>query len=206
MSADAAAVVSAIAAAASAVLTLIAVVIAAATLIGARKDAQRATAQAETDRREDLLPYLTPELERELLSHGTLNLVIKNWGRTAARDVQVAFTPPPPTDLVSLPDSDMMTWLYEAYAKPITLWPPRWRMTNVYRAGQDETAPVSLKITYEGPDGHQYEDDFTLDPAPLLKTTASSPSDPSTSDPGARQEAWLKRIARGLEALTRTMR
>ena len=127
MSPDAAAVVSAIAAAASAVLTLIAVVIAAATLIGARKDAQRATAQAETDRREDLRPYLTPELERELLTHGTLNLVIKNWGRTAARDVQVAFTPPPPTDLVSLPDSDMMKWLYEAYAKPITLWPPRWR-------------------------------------------------------------------------------
>lgn len=217
MSPDAASTISAIAAAISAGLTLAAVIVAVLSLRGSRQDARDAasraaaaaalaTTNAENDRREEIRPYLTPQLERELLSHGTLNLVVKNWGRTAARDVQVTFTPPPPADVDSLPSDNMMKWLYQAYSTPITLWPPQWRLSNVYRAGQDDVGPVELRITYTGPDGHSYIEDFKLDPEPLLKTTESNMSDPTGSDPAKRQDAWLKRITHALESLVRTVR
>lgn len=207
MSPDEAAVVSAIAAAVSAVVTLIAVGIAAGTLVGARKDAAAAAKQAADDRRERLRPILTPELERELLSRGTFNLVIRNWGKSPARDVRVTFDPAPPNDLDKLSNEKMLKWLYQAYKKPIPLWPPRWKMTNVIRSGHEDIETLNLVIAYAGPDGHPYSETFSLDPTPLLKTTTSHQSDPLSTMPlDERQDAWLKRITHAIEALLRTLR
>lgn len=218
MTPETASTVSAIAAGISAALTLTTVVIAVLTLRGARADSEAAAERsrqdaaeradrAERERRERIRPVLTPEFERELLtSSGTLNLVIRNWGASPARDVAVTFDPPPPTDLEALPHENMMRWLYQAYERPISLWPSQWRMSNVYRAGYDTVGPLTLTIAYLGPDGHRYADEFHLDPAPLLKTTSSTPSDPTTKDLDERLDAWAKRITRALEALVRTVR
>lgn len=206
VSSQTAVTVSAIAASASAVLTLIAVVIAALTLRGARSDAKEAAARTERDRRERIRPMLVPELQRELLSRGAINLVIKNWGLTPAHNVKVTFDPTAPADLGTLPQDDMMTWLYQTYAGPIPLWPPKWTMSNVYRAGQEDVTPLRVDISYSGPDGYHYDGSFTLDPTPILKTTTSGPSDPKTGSPDERRDAWAKRTAHALEALVRALR
>ena len=151
-------------------------------------------------------PYLTPELEHELLSETTFNLVIKNWGRTTATDVAVTLDPPPPPGYEQLDDRDMMRWLYHAYSTPIPLWPPKWRMSNVYRDGHENTVALTVLTTYKGPDGHPHDDTFTLDPEPLMWQTTSGRGTSAAGDLEKQQVAWLRRLTYGVEAMVRTIR
>jgi hypothetical protein len=76
MTSETAATVSAVAAAVSTALTLVVVVVAVRSLAATRKDS-----------RDRSRPVIVPELQRELLSHGTTNLLIRNLGASVAADV-----------------------------------------------------------------------------------------------------------------------
>lgn len=186
-----AAVVTAIFTAAMAVAIIVTAVYAKRTLVAA-KDDSRARSR----------PALAAYLERELLSHGTVLLVIKNFGPSSATDVQVAFDPPAPAadDLNTLPDSDMMKWLYQRFIDPVPVWAPGWSTSNVIRAGQDPLEALVVKASYCGPDGTRYEDRFALHPAHILKTTSSTPS--KTDDPIKLGQQAVS----ALQALVRTLR
>lgn len=150
---------------------------------------------------------LVPELKKEHLSTGAVNSVIRNWGRSAASDVHVeVIDPVPPADLDTLQDDEMLEWLYRSYAAPITLWPPRWQLRHVHIWGVNDdkakTRTLTLRLRHTGSDGHDYSEEFTLDPAPVLSQTQSASSQPSTDD----LNGWVKDIGTSLRALVRTMR
>lgn len=204
MSADQAAVLSSIASAISALLTLVAVTVAVLSLRASREDSRQADANSAEDRRAQSRPMLVPEFQKEPLSQGAVNFVIRNWGRSAATNVTVDWlSPTPPADLATLPNDNVLKWLYRSYVAPIALWPPRWRMSHVYIWGHDDKkgreSIVKVRVSYQGPDGHSYSEDFTLDPGPILSQTQSSPSKPGSSD----WPAWVKDAALSLRAISR---
>lgn len=186
-----AAIVTAVFTAAMAIAIIVTAIYAKRTLV-ATKDDSRARSR----------PALVAYLERELLSHGTVLLVIKNFGLSPAGDVQVAFDPPAPSreDVAALPDSDMTKWLYQRFADPIPVWAPGWSTSNIIRAGQDTMQPLVVTAAYNGPDGTRYEERFPLHPDHILKTTSSTPS--KTDDP---IELGQQAVS-ALQALVRTLR
>ncbi|MDQ6617492.1 MAG: hypothetical protein M3083_22785 [Actinomycetota bacterium] len=101
--------------------------------------AKRTLVAAKDDSRARTRPALAAYLERELLSHGAILLVIENFGPSSATNVRVAFDPPAPDsqDVSGLPDSDMTKWLYQRFHADVSNWPPGWSTSNVIRAGQD---------------------------------------------------------------------
>lgn len=155
---------------------------------------------ARDDSRARTRPVIIAELRRELLSKGTTLLVLKNLGASVARNVRVTFDPAPPQDVGSLPDDDMMKWIWERYAHPISTWAPGWSVSNVIRAGHETLNPVTVTIAYDGPDGTRYTDRYDLHPDHILKETESGPS--KTADPVKLEQQKLS----ALHALVRTLR
>ncbi|UQU65183.1 hypothetical protein COUCH_02200 [Couchioplanes caeruleus] len=155
---------------------------------------------SKSDSRAKARPVIIAELKRELLSHGTIMLVLRNLGASVASNVRVTFDPKPPEDLSQLGSADMFKWIYERYARPITTWAPGWSLSNVIRAGQDELLPVNVTISYQGPDGTSYSDSYSLHPDHILKDTMSTPS--KTDDPIKLEQHKLA----ALQALVRTIR
>ncbi len=133
---------------------------------------------AKDDSRARTRPALAAYLECELLSHGAILLVVKNFGPSSATDVRVAFDPPAPStqDVARLPDSDMTKWLYQRLGTTVPNCPPGWSTTNVIRGGQDPLDPLTVTLSYFGPDGTHYEERFPLHPDHILKETSSTPS------------------------------
>lgn len=164
--------------------------------------AQRTLVAAKADSRARSRPVLIAYLERELLSHGTVLLVIKNFGPSSATNVHVTFDPPaPPIEaLGALPDANMTKWLYQRFATPVPVWAPGWSTSNVIRAGQDPMPTWVVQVSYFGPNATEYWDRFVLDPAHILKTTSSTPS--RTDDP---LEVGRQAVS-ALQALVRTIR
>jgi len=164
--------------------------------------AKRTLVAAKDDSRARTRPALAAYLERELLSHGTILLVIKNFGPSSAGDVRVAFDPPAPAneDVAALPDSDINKWLYQRFTEPVPVWSPGWSTSNVIRSGQDSLEPFIVIASYLGPDGTRYEDRFALDPDHILKETSSTPS--TTDDPIKLGQQGVS----ALQALVRTLR
>lgn len=200
MSTETAAIVSSIAAAVSAGLTLIAVTVAVLSLRASRRNAMQADRNAAEDRRTRSRPMLLPELQKEHLAPGVVNFVMQNWGRSAATNVRVEFiAPQPPDDIESLPDEDMMKWLHRSYGSTIALWPPKWKMSHVYVTSDGPRPELTLQVEYEGPDGHEYWNKFTLDPGPLMSQTQSNPSKPKNGD----LHGWAKDVATSLRAISR---
>ena len=145
--------------------------------------AKRTLVAAKDDSRARTRPALVAYLERELLSHGTILLVIKNFGPSSAADVRVAFDPPAPSkdEVAALPDSEMKKWLYQRFAGPVPVWATGWTTSNVIRSGHDPLESFTVSLSYLGLDGTLYEEDFALHPDHILKETSSAPS--KTDDP-----------------------
>ena len=155
------------------------------------------------DSRARTRPALVAYLERELLSHGVILLVIKNFGSSVAADVQVAFDPPAPSieDVAALPDSDMTKWLYQRFEDPVPIWAPGWTTSNVVRAGQDPLAPFTVVLSYVGPDSTTYDERFPLHPEHILKETTSTPSKTDSAIKLAQQGvAALQAIVRAIRS------
>lgn len=186
-----AAVVTAVFTAAMAVAIIVTAIYAKRTLVAAKDDSRARTR-----------PALAAYLERELLSHGTILLVIKNFGSSSATDVRVAFDPPAPAkeDVAALPDSDISKWLYQRFAEPVPVWAPGWSTDNVIRAAQDPLEPFIVVVSYLGPDDTRYEDRFALHPDHILKATSSTPS--TTDSPIKLGQQGVS----ALQALVRTLR
>lgn len=164
--------------------------------------ARRSLVAAKDDSRARTRPALAAYLERELLSHGAILLVVKNFGPSTAKNVRVSFKPPAPSasQVAALPESDLRKWLYQRFEEPIPVWAPGWSTSNVIRAGQDELDLLTVTLRYEGPDATPYEETFRLHPDIVLKETMSTPNkgkDPIT----VGQQA-----VSALQALVRTIR
>ncbi len=164
--------------------------------------AKRTLSASRSDSRARTRPALVAHLERELLSHGTILLVLKNFGASAATDVKVTFDPPAPSaaDVASLPDSDMTKWLYQRFETPVPVWAPGWSTSNVMRAGQDPLEPFTVVLDYVGPDGTSYTERFPLQPEHILKETTSTPS--KTNEP----IKLAQQAVAALQSLVRTIR
>jgi hypothetical protein len=178
-----------IATAVTAVAIIVTAIIAGHTLTATRLDSRARTR-----------PVMVAELRRELLSHGTILIVLKNLGTSVAKNVTVRFEPPAPDNLDELPDSNMLKWLYQRYATPITTWAPGWTLSNVIRAGDDTLEPITVTAIYEGPDGTPYKDPYFLHPDHILKATESTPS--KTREPVTLEQQKIS----ALQALVRTIR
>lgn len=186
-----AAVVTALFTAAMAIAIVVTAIYAKRTLVATRDDSRARTR-----------PALAAYLERELLSHGSILLVIKNFGPSSAADVSVSFDPPAPSAerVTALPDSDMTKWLYQRFQERVPVWAPDWSTSNVIRAGQDVLDPLTVILSYSGPDGTRYEERFLLHPEHILKETSSTP---------AKSDSPIKLAQQGvsaLQALVRTIR
>jgi hypothetical protein len=164
--------------------------------------AKRTLVATKDDSRARTRPVLVAYLERELLSHGTILLVVKNFGASSAVNVGLEFDPPAPpkAEVDALPDSDMKKWLYQRFAEPVPVWAPGWTTSNVIRAGQDTLEPVAVALSYEGPDGSSYTEHFFLHPDHILKETSSAPS--KTDDPVKLGQQAVS----AMQALVRTLR
>ena len=164
--------------------------------------AKRTLVAAKDDSRARTRPALAAYLERELLSHGTILLVIKNFGPSSAAEVRVEFDPPAPgpEDIAALADSEMIKWLYLRFAEPVPIWAPGWSTSNVIRSGQDALNPFTVRLSYSGPDGTRYEERFPLHPDHILKETSSTPS--MTDNPIKLGQQGVS----ALQALVRTIR
>lgn len=164
--------------------------------------AKRTLVAAKADSRARTRPVLAAYLERELLSHGTILLVIKNFGSSSAAEVRVAFDPPAPgtEDVAALPDSDMTKWIYQRFAEPVPIWAPGWSTSNVIRAGQDALDQFTVTLSYLGSDGFPYEEPFLLHPNSILKETSSTPS--QTDNPIELGQQGVS----ALQALVRSIR
>lgn len=164
--------------------------------------AKRTLGAAKDDSRARTRPALAAYLERELLSHGTILLVVKNFGPSSAADVRVSFDPPAPSteEVAELPDSDMTKWVYQRFAEPVPIWAPGWSTSNVIRSGQDVMDPLTVTLSYVGPDGTRYEEQFRLHPDHILKETSSTPSKSNNATTLAQQGVSA------LQALVRTTR
>lgn len=164
--------------------------------------AKRTLVAAKDDSRARTRPALAAYLERELLSHGAILLVIRNFGPSSAAEVRVSFDPPAPAaeKLAARPDSDLTKWLYLRFVEPVPVWAPGWSTSNVIRAGQDSLDPFTVTLSYDGPDGTGYEERFRLHPDHVLKETSSTPSKPD--DPIKVGQQGVS----ALQALVRTIR
>lgn len=164
--------------------------------------AKRTLVAATDDSRARTRPALVAYLERELLSPGTILLVVKNFGPSSAANVRVAFDPPAPSndDVAALPDSEMKKWLYQRFAAPVPVWAPGWTTSNVIRSGQDPLDSFTVWLSYLGPDGTSNAEDFALHPDHILKETSSAPS--KTDNPIKLGQQGVS----ALQALVRTIR
>lgn len=157
---------------------------------------------AEDDSRARTRPVMVAEFRRELLSQGTTLLVLKNLGASIAKDVSVTFDPPAPRapDVKKMTDDHMMKWIYQRFAEPVSTWAPGWTISNVIRAGHDELNPITVTLSYTGPDGTSYEDAYYLLPDHIMKETEANPSKVTDSVKLEQQKVSA------LQALVRTLR
>lgn len=122
-------------------------------------------------------------------SDTAFELVIRNYGMSAARDLHVSFDPP-------LSDEDRKDGLTDMVAKrydaAIALLPPGSELTNTWWRGKNTGTnelvnglntpeEVSVTVSYKGNRIRQYRDTFPLH-ADIIKLTTYSVS--STSTPG----------------------
>lgn len=186
------AAITAIFTAAMAIAVIVTAVYARRTLIDARDDSRARTR-----------PALAAYLEPELLSHGSILLVIKNFGPSGAADVRVSFEPSSPSieAVNALPDSDMFKWIYLRFAEAIPYWAPGWATSNIVRAGDENVfLRLTVHLSYSGSDGTRYAERFPLNPDVVLKRTSAGPSKPDNLLAAGQQGVAA------LQALVRTTR
>jgi hypothetical protein len=144
----------------------VAAVAAAVAAITGAVSAVRTLRRAREDSRERSRPIVAAELRRIPYSQGSQALVIKNDGPSVARNVRVTFEPPIPVP--ADPSTSATPYLKRRYAGPIPALTPGMELENVYKSAiprDSEPTPdqILVRVAYQGPDGHRYEDEFPLD-------------------------------------------
>ena len=155
----------------------------------------RTLRQLRTDSRERSRPMMAAELRKPPYTRGIQDLVIRNYGHSIARNVAVTFDPPIPDPPQGQAAQSVTPFLKRRYAEPIPVLTPGMELTNIWFCGEasgntfvnSEPTPdrFTVTITYSGPDGTPYEDQFPLDVA-LIR--AHSYATPSTAPEQQRKE------------------
>ena len=162
----------------------------------------RTLRQNRRDSRARNRPMVAAELRADSYARGTQSLIVRNYGPSIARNVNVTFDPkiPDPADQ----SGKMTPYLKERYAKPITVFTPGMELDNIYysaRAGSDgkfvnnEPTPDQLTVTidYENDAGDKFTDVFPLDVRLIRNRTYTT----SSTSP----EAQMKVIATAAKTL-----
>jgi len=120
---------------------------------GTRKSAQamdRSVAEMVEDRDQQIAPYVVVYFDHQTDSP-IFDLVIKNTGRTAARDVEIAFDPPLQTSLKNY-DIEQLAFIHQ----PIPTLPPDYEIRAsvdvIDNALKSDILPKQyrVKVTYAG--------------------------------------------------------
>lgn len=160
-----------------------------------------ALASTARDSRERSRPLVMALFRMAEHSDTAFELIIRNYGTSAARDLHVSFDPP-----LSEKDraDDLTDTVAKRYDATIALLPPGSELTNTWWRGKNTGAnelvnglntpeEVSVTVSYKGNRIRRYQDTFPLH-ADLIKLTTYSVS--STSTPGR-----MKTIAEALKAV-----
>jgi len=142
---------------------------------------------------------------------GSQKLVIENLGQTVARDVLVTFDPEiPDTDPA---DRKVCRFIKERFAKPIPVIAPRLLLEDVWFLGvpgpdgkyvnaEPTASSVTVRMSYYGPDGTHYDEDFPIDIDLLQFTTTTTASDsPEQIAKNALTE--LKKITNAISTISK---
>ena len=169
--------------------------------------------QVRNNSREQTRPFVVAELRLHPFSKGIQELVIRNCGPTAARDLEISFDPPIPD-----PDPDVPTVtgaLVRRFGRTINVLGPGTELVQIYQVGElvpgsnalmnSEPVPEQVVVSvtyYAGPDRDEYTDDFELDIHNLgLSTSVSSPDSPAVQ--GKSRTKSLDEIAKATKAIAR---
>lgn len=160
--------------------------------------------QIRKDSRDAIRPVVVAELRDEPLVTATATLVVRNVGRSVARDVVINFDPPLPE--VNSAQEGLVHPINRRYADPIPTLTPGMRLDNVwrFRGDADErhmAVPADRVVataTYEDTRGRTYEDRYVLATDVFESGTYPEPG-------GTDQAAMGKRTAKALEAIARTL-
>lgn len=164
--------------------------------------------QLRADSRERSRPMMSAELRKPPYVPGTQLLAIRNYGPSVARNVQVTFDPSIPDPTPEQTAQSATPFLKRRYTEPIPVVTPGMELTNVWFFGKQaqpggpwenfEPTPetFTVSITYEGPDGTPYSDQFPLSVDLIREHTEVSHS--------SAPEHQLKSIATSLNRIAKS--
>jgi hypothetical protein len=164
-----------------AVISMAAAVVAAIAAIGTGAIAARTLQQQRNDSIERSRPMVAAELRAAPEPSRIQMLVIKNYGQTIARDVEVDFNPPIPDD----PRARVLSFMKQRYVDPIPVLTPGMELDGVWYmltsgagnqlvSAEPTPNPCTVTVAYKSSDGTQYSDAFPLDITILAKRTWAS--------------------------------
>lgn len=155
------------------------------------------------DSRDATRPMVVAELRDVPLATATMALVVRNVGRSVARNVTITFDPPlpQPEDL----HGGLVHHVNRRYADPIPTLTPGTRFENIWRfrgdadRGQEVPADrVVATAVYEDTRGRSYEDRYVLATDLYEWGTLTEPG-------GTDDKALQKREVKAVEAVARAL-
>lgn len=170
--------------------------------------AVRTLRQTRRDSKAKARPTISAELRAIAHTHGAQSLVIRNTGRSIAKDVRVTFNPPIP--MPENPEGLVTPTMLRRYSEPVPVMTPGMELDNLYYAAQPgpegntmingEPVPdtVTVRISYTSGDGDAYEDDYPLDVELLRARTFQTSS--------AAPEAQLKEAVKTIKSIDRSLK
>jgi hypothetical protein len=163
----------------------------------------RTLRRVRDDSRERSRPFVVAKLRDVPYADATQSLVVQNVGASVARDLRVTFEPPIADPAGSDGNAELARYLLRRYERPISVLAPGDELDNLYYSGEpghpgyenDLGFPetVTVRVAYEGPDKHRYEDRFPLDVGLIRHRTY-------TASPGSPDEV-AKRTAKAVESI-----
>lgn len=127
----------------------------------------RTLQRSDRDSQARTRPMVAAELRDEPYAVATQLLVIKNYGPTIARNVQVTFDPPLGAPAPGKAYESVASFLKNRYAKPIPALMPGMELDNIYFDGDEEGMnrepfpdQVTVTIELDAQDEKHYVDKF----------------------------------------------
>lgn len=159
--------------------------------------------QIRKDSRDAIRPMVVVELRDVPLSAATMSLVVRNVGRSVARNVSITFDPPlpKPADL----HGGLVHHVNRRYADPIPTLTPGTRLENIWRfrgdADRGQQVPAARVVAtavYQDTRGHVYEDRYVLASDIYEWGTLTEPG-------GTDDKALRKRAVKAAEVVARAL-
>ncbi|MFF7362335.1 hypothetical protein [Streptomyces sp. NPDC008125] len=147
-------------------------------------------------------------------SRGSLYLVVRNYGQSVARNVQVTFSPEIADPPAAKEHESVIPFLKKRYVQPIAVLTPGTELSNVYYAStpgtngkfenwEDVPDQITVTLKYTSADEKQeYTDSYRLD-VDLFMSGTSIRSSESLEAQVKNISRSLKDIAKHLETIKR---